>query len=174
MKIYTEVEAKQLRPFNQRNTVQYVVKGKDYRLLIDNKQGKNSNQTTQQPFFKGFLCLVSAKAILKIGNHVQDRKAVIAEIEENPGLAFANPIIYLNVDGFVKETKAPAQIVDLDHFGLAELMAVQTDAVPMQFVLVGVSAKAVTHSQAFHDYVNAGMKYKHHVLSRLCPTIIRG
>lgn len=177
MKIYTTIEVKQLRAFNQSNAgTRYLVqdKTKSKQLIIDNQQGKNSNVTTRSPFFKGFISPIESSTTLKISNNVQARNAVIAELESKPLTSYANPIVYLNIDSFIEKGSQRPFIADMEGQGVAEVQALMTTQVPIQFVLIGVSAKSVTHSQAFYEYINAGIRFKQHTLVNLCKKIIKG
>lgn len=178
MKIYTQTEVKQLRAFNQSNAgSKYLVqdKAKSKLLIIDNQHGKGCNVTTRSPFFKGFISPVDSSTALKLSNNVQARNSVIAELEKNPLTSYANPIVYLNIDSFIEKDKQKRPfIVDMEGHGVAEVQALMSPQVPIQFVLIGVSAKSVTHSQAFYEYINAGVRYKQHTLVNLCKKIIKG
>lgn len=158
MKTYTAEEIKKLKGFNS-NTAdkQYKLRGEEATIVVDNHNGIGSSQATREIFYKGFVAEVAVKHLAVMCGETTNATDSSTELAEliKAGESVANPVVYLDIENFIAQTKGNPEVMGHDNYDAAlAMLSLGCEKVPVQFALVGYKGSLVKNDKLFYNWVN--------------------
>ena len=158
MKTYTAEEIKKLKTFNS-NTAdkQYRIRSEEASIVVDNHNGIGSSQATREIFYKGFVAEVAVKHLAVLCGETTNATDSSNQLVEliKAGESVANPVVYLDIENFIAQTKGNPEVMGHDNYDAAlAMLTLGCDKVPVQFALVGYKGSLVKNDKFFYNWIN--------------------